>query len=84
LKTIISHNVCIYPYIFTLLHETNKTLNINKNQTQNMDKKGARGFQWNFQFTRIDGCSPVKNEKRRVRGEGCYAGKDPADEGIVR
>lgn len=25
-----------------------------------------------------------KNEKRRVRGEGCYAGKDPADEGIVR
>ena len=61
-----------------------KHLTYTKIRRKNMDKKGARGFQWNFQFTRIDGCSPVKNEKRRVRGEGCYAGKDPADEGIVR
>jgi hypothetical protein len=49
-----------------------------------MDKKGVRSFHWNFQFIHVGGFTSVKTKKRRVRDEGCYAGKDPADEGIVR
>lgn len=40
-----------------------KHLTYTKIRHKNMDKKGVRGFQWNFQFTRIDGCSPVKTKK---------------------